>query len=63
MLPNIKSGKKIFVDPNIFVYHFLGVNDSATDFIQRCEQREIIAYTSSIVIAEVLHRLMIAEVI
>src|SRR3989338_889961 len=63
MLSAIKSGQKVFIDSNILIYHFLGLNDNATVFLQRCERKEIIAHASVIVLAEIWHRLMIAEVI
>jgi predicted nucleic acid-binding protein len=63
MLEEISSRTKIFVDSNIFIYHFLGSSESCTDFLERAETGDIDAYTSTIVLAEVIHRLMVAEVI
>jgi len=62
-LDEIPAGTRVFVDSNIFIYHFLGVSESCTIFLSRAESQDIIAYTSTIVLAEVLHRLMIAEVV
>ena len=62
-LDEIPTGTRVFVDSNIFIYHFLGVSESCTIFLSRAESQDIIAYTSTIVLAEVLHRLMIAEVV
>lgn len=55
-LAEIKAGSEVFVDSNIFIYHFTGVSDECTDFLSRCEQGELIAMTSVNVILEVLHR-------
>lgn len=63
MLSTIKSSQKIFIDSNVFIYHFLGLNENVSRFLQRCEQKDITALTSSVVVAEVWHRLTIAEVI
>ena len=63
MLEEIPSRTKIFVDSNIFIYHFLGSSESCTDFLERAETEDIDAHTSTIVLAEVMHRLMVAEVI
>ena len=63
MLEEISSRTKIFIDSNIFIYHFLGSSESCTDFLERAETEDIDAYTSTIVLAEVMHRLMVAEVI
>jgi predicted nucleic acid-binding protein len=63
MLEEITSRTKIFVDSNIFIYHFLGSSESCTDFLERAETEDIDAHTTTIVLAEVMHRLMVAEVI
>ena len=63
MLEDIPINSRIFIDSNIFIYHFLDVSETCTDFLERIESRELEAYTSTVVLAEVLHRLMIAEVI
>ncbi len=63
MLEEISVNSRVFVDSNIFIYHFLDISESCTDFLERIEMREIEGYTSTTVLAEVLHRLMIAEVI
>ena len=62
-LDEIPTGTRVFVDSNIFIYHFLGISESCTSFLSRAESQDIVAYTSTIVLAEVLHRLMIAEVV
>ncbi len=63
MLKDISFGTKIFIDSNILIYHFLGISESCTNFLRRGEIGDIEVYTSTIVLAEVLHRLMIAEVV
>ena len=62
-LAEIKAGSEVFVDSNIFIYHFTGVSEECTDFLSRCEQGELIAMTSVNVILEVLHRLMMVEAV
>ena len=62
-LAEIKAGSEIFVDSNIFIYHFTGVSDECSDFLGRCERGELIAMTSVNVILEVLHRLMMVEAV
>ncbi len=63
MLNEIPSDSILFIDSNIFIYHFLGISESCTDFLERVEMEDIEAYTSTVVMAEVLHRLMVAEVV
>lgn len=60
-LRDIISGTKIFIDSNIFIYHFTGVSDECTKFLSRCERGELIGMTSTNVLLEVLHRLMMVE--
>jgi len=62
-LDEIPAGTRVFVDSNIFIYHFLDISESCTSFLSRAESQDIVAYTSTIVLAEILHRLMIAEVV
>jgi len=62
-LEEIPSGTSVFIDSNIFIYHFLDISQSCTDFLCRVEDEEVVGYTSTVVLAEVLHRLMIAEVV
>lgn len=62
-LPELQSGEKVFIDSNIFIYHFTGVSDECSDFLSRCERGELVAVTSVNVILEVLHRLMMIEAV
>jgi predicted nucleic acid-binding protein len=62
-LSEIKAGSEIFVDSNIFIYHFTGVSGECSDFLTRCERGDLIAMTSVNVILEVLHRLMMVEAV
>ncbi len=59
----IVSGEYVFIDANIFIYHFTGVSDQCSDFLNRCEQKDLIGITSTNVLLEVLHRLMMIEVV
>jgi uncharacterized protein len=61
MLDNVPNGSRIFIDSNIFIYHFLNLSDSCTALLVKAEKRDITACTSTVVLAEVLHRLTIAE--
>jgi len=63
MLDKIPLKSSIFIDSNIFIYHFLDVSEPCTNFLEKIELGDINGYTSTVVLAEVLHRLMIAEVI
>jgi predicted nucleic acid-binding protein len=60
-LPEIETGSKVFVDSNIFIYHFIGVSNECSDFLERCEKGNLHATTTVGVIQEVLHFLMIVE--
>ena len=62
-LKDILSGEQVFIDANIFVYHFTGASPECKSFLKRCEDSEIYGYTCAIVCAEVLHRLMCIEAI
>ena len=62
-MEEVPAHTEVFIDSNIFIYHFLDVSESCTNFLEREEREDIDAYTSTIVLAEVMHRLMIAEAI
>ena len=62
-LKDIKAKSKIFVDSNIFIYHFTGTSEHCSAFLRRCEDKEVKAYTSINTLLEVMHRLMMVEVV
>jgi predicted nucleic acid-binding protein len=62
-LDYIRTGTKVFIDANIFIYHFTGVSNDCGDFLIRCEQEDIYGVTSINVLLEVLHRLMMVEAV
>ena len=66
MAPALPGGSTIFIDANIFIYHFSGptpLTPSCTALLERIVNREIVGVTSTTVVLEVLHRLMILEAI
>lgn len=59
------SNGRILVDSNIFLYSALAhkkFGKTCTEFLSRVENEDIIGFVPTIVIQEVLHRLMITEV-
>jgi len=62
-LAKLLDGDSVFIDANIFIYHFGGRSPECKAFLERCARRELLGYTSTPILAEVLHRLMIAEAI
>lgn len=63
ILADLPSGTSIFIDANIFIYHYTGVSEDCSEFLGRCESREIAGKTSTNIILEVLHRLMMVEAV
>lgn len=62
-LAEIADGESAFVDANIFVYHFTGQSPECRSFLERCATGAIRGFTSTSTLAEVTHRLMIAEAV
>lgn len=62
-LEEIESGSDIFIDSNIFIYHFTGVSEECSNLLARCEEGETNGLTSVNVLLEVLHRLMMVEAV
>lgn len=58
MLPR---GHSVFVDTNIFYFHFTGKSATSTAFFGRVARGEIIAYVNTEVLSDLLHKLMLAE--
>jgi predicted nucleic acid-binding protein len=62
-LSDVPDGALVFVDANIFVYHFTGVSAECSRFLARCEQGNITGLTGVHVLLEVLHRLKMVEAV
>ena len=59
----IKASSQVFINANIFVYHFCGSSRECADLLLRCEKEELVGFTSAGVLAETTHRLMVVEAI
>jgi predicted nucleic acid-binding protein len=65
LLSDLKDGLSIFIDANIFIYHFCKestFNPARSDFLERVERRKVRGVSSTAVIQEATHRMMILEV-
>ena len=62
-LDQIPPQTRVFVDAPIFIYHFTGLSEECWRLLERCESAELDGVTSSVVVAEVAHRLMMVEVV
>jgi predicted nucleic acid-binding protein len=63
-LDQVPVGAKVFVDSNLLVYHFQphpGFGPMCHRFIERIERQHIEGFTSSSLLGEVAHRLMVIE--
>jgi len=59
----IADGQSIFIDANVFVYHFTGLSKECSNFLLRCETGLLNAFTTVGVVMEVIHRLMMIEAV
>jgi predicted nucleic acid-binding protein len=62
-LDAIEDGASVFIDANVFIYHFGGASEQCTRLLARCESLELGGFTSAAVVAEVCHRLMMIEAV
>ena len=63
---NIPTGEIVFIDANIFYYHFVslpGLSIACKHFLHRIEQGEITGVTATVVLAEAQHKVMLAEAV
>lgn len=66
MLSDLPDGVSCFVDANIFCYYIVqtpSFSQECTHFIKRIEHRIISASTSAAIVAEAIHKVMLAEAI
>ncbi len=66
MLRDLPDGTLCFVDANIICYHIVQtplLTDECSHFIQRIAQGAITASTSATVVAEAIHKVMLAEAV
>ena len=62
-LDQVEDGTRVFVDASIFIYHFSGVSEECKALLARCERGEVKGVTSTLVMAEASHRLMMIEAV
>lgn len=60
---DLQAGDHVFLDANIFIYHFLGKSADCRQLLSRCHQGALKGITASFIVAEVTHRLMTAEAV
>jgi len=61
---DLRAGESIFLDANLLVYHFAAhpaLAPPCTALIRRISKKEIVAFTSTHMLSEVAHRLMMYE--
>lgn len=62
-LGEILPASPVFIDANVFIYHFSGQSRDCAVFLERVEARDLQGYTGSTTLLEVAHRLMMFEAI
>lgn len=63
-LSDLEKGTSIFIDANIFIYHFSKesrFNQACSSFLEYIEAGSMSGFTSISIIQEVIHRMMIIE--
>jgi predicted nucleic acid-binding protein len=64
ILADLVAGEAVFLDANIWIYHFgphATFGAACSQLIQRIENQQVRGFTSTHVLAEVAHQLMIVE--
>ena len=64
-LATLPSHRSVFIDANIFIYHFTQspLTAACTAFLQRVEDGDVRGLTSVVTLTEVAHRLILLEAI
>jgi predicted nucleic acid-binding protein len=63
VLTNLPRRSEVVIDANIFVYASLEVSRQCTEFLSRCSVEDVLAITTTDVVSDVCHRLMLAEAV
>jgi len=63
LLPELPAGQTVFIYANIFIYHFTGLSQEYSAFLERCERGDLWGVTAVHILFEVLHRLMMIETV
>src|SRR3954471_14328711 len=61
---DLRAGDSIFIDANTWVYHFTAhatFGSSCTALVRKIEHQTIVGFSSTDVLTEVAHRLMLIE--
>jgi predicted nucleic acid-binding protein len=61
---DLPDGSACFIDANVFYYHFVetpSLSDPCTSVLERVADGRLLAHTSIHVLAEAVHKLMLAE--
>src|SRR4051812_19794809 len=61
---DLVRGQQIFLDTNTFVYHFgphAALGPACNQLVQRIENQELEAFTSTHILTDVAHRMMMVE--
>ena len=61
---DLTAGDSVFVDANVLVYHFAPhptFGTACRQLVQRIENQDLVGFTSTHVLGEVAHQLMLAE--
>ena len=62
-LDEIEDGASVFIDANIFIYHFTATSLACRRLLESCEGGRLTGFTSVTALAEVGHRLMTLEAV
>jgi len=60
-LASIFPGSVVFIDTNILIYSRTGKSQECARFLAECASGNVMAYTSTVVLAEFTHRMMMIE--
>jgi predicted nucleic acid-binding protein len=57
----LPAGEDVLVDTNIFVYYLSNLSPECKEILRRIARREVNVFVTTVIIAELLHRRMMAE--
>ena len=61
-LADLQEGACVFIDANIFIYHFGGQSLECKVFLERCARRELSGYTATVILQMNLMTLLLLPI-
>lgn len=60
-IKSLPAGEDVLIDTNIIIYHLSNLSSECQEFLRRIARSELNGFVTTVILAELLHRRMMAE--